>query len=98
MIDEYKRLFISPKGDNYPISNAYMAARVLNPLVASHMDMEQIVDAIQDLAQFGSVKFRTSNYIIKDLIEKVPVYLAAAHATNNLFWSQVEGAESMMQT
>ena len=43
MIDEYKRLFVSPEGHYYPISNdAYMAAGVLNTLVALHMDMEKL--------------------------------------------------------
>ena len=93
MIDEYKCLFISPKGYYYSISNAYMAARVLNPLVASHMDMEQIVDAIRDLAQFGFDEFRASNGIITDLIEEIPAYLAVVNATNDSFWSLVEGAE-----
>ena len=92
MADEYKRLFIHPSGDYTPIVSAYMAARVLNPLVAADMDDEQMRDAIKDLSHFGFDEFRPGNGIINDLLEEIPVYRAALDSTDESFWSKVEGA------
>ena len=92
MADEYKRLFIRPSGDYTPIVSAYMAARVLNPLVAVDMDDEQMRDAIKDLFHFGFDEFRPGNGIINDLLEEIPVYRAVLDSTDDSFWSKVEGA------
>ena len=73
--EEYKRLFIHPNGDYYNIVKAYMAARVLNPLVAADMSQEEMVDALRDLTAFGFDELRSA--VIQDLIDEIPKYRAA---------------------
>ena len=98
IIDEYKRLFISPKGDYSQAVAAYMAARVLNPLVASTMDWEKMTDAIKDLMHFGFDKFRSGCGILDDMIEELPEYRAAVDSTDESFWSNVKGAGEYDET
>ena len=88
--EEYKRLFIHPNGDYYNIVKAYMAARVLNPLVAADMSQEEMVDALRDLTAFGFDELRSA--VIQDLIDEIPKYRAAINSTSDSFWSNVEGA------
>ncbi len=92
MITKYKSLFLHPKEDYFDIVAAYRAARVLNPLVAAEMDNVQMRDAIKDLELFGFDEFRPNNGILKDLRAEIPVYCAVIAATEESFWSQVEGA------
>ena len=93
VLDEYKRLFVDPSGDYYAATRAFMGARVLNPLVAVNMGMEEMTDAIKDLSYFGFDEFRAGHGIIKDIIGEVPIYLAIIESTSTSFWSEVDGAE-----
>ena len=92
MIDEYKRLFLSPQGDYHQAVRAFMAAQVLNPLVAVDMCSDQLVDAIRDLSLFGYDDFRPSSGMIEDLIDELSLYRAVVKSSPKSFWSEVEGA------
>lgn len=90
IVEEYKRLFISPSGDYSTCAADYMACRALNPLVAADMGDEELKDALDGLSCFGFDELRSA--AIKDLVEEILKYRAAIHSTSDSFWSEVEGA------
>ena len=54
--------------------------------------MSRMRDAIKDLSLFGFDEFRPGNGIIKDLINGMAMYRGVMDATDESFWSEVEGA------
>ena len=53
-------------------------------------------DAIKDLSLFGFDEFRPGNGIIKDLINEMAMYRGVIDATDESFWSEVEGSMMML--
>ena len=90
--DEYKRLLLSPRGDYNETVRFFMAAQVLNPLVAVDMCSDQLVNAIRDLSLLGFDEFRHSSGVIKDLNDELSTYCAVVNSIPESFWSEVEGA------
>ena len=94
MIKEYIRLFISADGDYHQCVEAYIAARLLNPLAARYMINIELEEAIRDgLCHFGFDEFRRGSGLLDGMIGEIAKYRAAIDSTGANFWSQVEGAE-----
>ena len=53
MIDGYKSLFLSHRGDRHQAGGVFMAAHLFNPLTVVGMCSDQLVDTIRDLCPFG---------------------------------------------
>lgn len=92
MINHYVKNFVTPEGDYKTLTCAYKAARVLNPLVASAMTKEEMIDAINDLKHFKFDEFRPGHGILDQMIAEIPDYVRVLHSTSESFWSLVEGA------
>ena len=57
VIDKINSLFLEDGGDYTAHAQAYMSARVLNPLVAKEMDWRAMHDAVSELRSFGFLAF-----------------------------------------
>ena len=90
--DDYKRLFIDPKGDYSKIVIANKAARALNPLVAKDMTVLELEEAIIGLREYGFDELR-DKVLIEDMAKEIPAYKAAIRSTSESFWSKVDGAK-----
>ena len=90
VIDKINSLFLEDGGDYTAHAQAYMSARVLNPLVAKEMDWRAMHDAVSELRSFGFLAFNGT--FMSALQREIPSYRAAIQATGDSFWNDVEGA------